>query len=156
MRYVAIVVISEIPILIALFYIILRRMYLNVSYHKHIRKYIIYIVSQFMMRSVLVCIMQTYYFGVLLCLPFALVDFVICIFAFQKFYALLKGMRNSASLHSTKYEYFEKKRVVPVKRFFYAQVVTITCFLYWQFSRLLYSLKYQLRFLLSATFPTLP
>ena len=125
-RYVSIVVFSQVPILMALFYIILRRMYLNVSYHKHIRKYIIYIVSQFMMKSVLVCIMQTYYLGILLCLPFFLIDFVIYIFASQKFYALLKGMRNSASLHSTKHEYFEKKRVV--KRFFYAQVVTITLF----------------------------
>ena len=125
-RYVAIVLISEVPILMALFYVILRRMYLNVPYHKHIRKYIIYIVSQFVVRSVLVCIMQTYYIGILLYLPFGLIDIVIYIFASQKFYALLKGMRNAASLHSTKCEYFEKKRIV--KRFFYAHVVTTTIF----------------------------
>ena len=35
-------------------------------------------------------------------------------------------MRNSASLHSTKYEYFEKRRVV--KRFFYAQLLTLIVF----------------------------
>ena len=125
-RYVAFVLLSEIPILMALFYIILRRMYLKVSYHKHIRKYVIYIVSQFVVKSVLVCFVQTFYFGILLFLPFLLIDSVIYISASQKFYALLKGMRNSASLHSTKYEYFEKRRVV--KRFFYAQVLTIIVF----------------------------
>ena len=125
-RFVAIVLISEVPILMALFYVILRRMYLNVPYHKHIRKHIIYIVSQFVVKSVLVCIVPTYYIGVLLYLPFGLIDFVIYIFASQKFYALLKGMRNAASLHSTKCEYIEKKRIV--KRFFFAQVVTTTIF----------------------------
>ena len=126
-RNIAEVVFSEMGILMALFYIILRRMYLNISYHKHIRKYIIYIVFQFVVKSVLLCFMQTYYFGVLLFLPFVLIDGAIYIFASQKFYALLKGMRNAASLHSTKRDYFERKRAV--RRFFYAQLVTIFLFL---------------------------
>ena len=125
-RYVAFVLLSVVPILMALFYIILRRMYLKVSYHEHIRKYVIYIVSQFVAKSVLVCFVQTFYFGILLFLPFLLIDSVIYISVSQKFYALLKGMRNSASLHSTKYEYFEKRRVV--KRFFYAQLLTLIVF----------------------------
>ena len=60
-RVIALVVFSEIGILMALFYIILRRMYLKISYHKHIRKYIIYIVLQFVVKSVLVNFIQTYY-----------------------------------------------------------------------------------------------
>ena len=120
------VLITEIPILMALFYVILRRMYLNVSYHEQLRKYIVYIVLQFAMKSLLVCFMQTYYIGVFLDFPFALIDFGIYISTSQKFYSLLKGMRNSASLHSTKYDYIEKKRIV--KRFFRAQVVTICVF----------------------------
>ena len=126
-RNIAEVVFSEVPILMALFYIILRRMYLNVSYHRHIRKYIIYIVLQFVVKCVLNIFIQTFNFGALLYLPFGLIDFAIYILASQKFYALLKGMRNAASLHSTKYEYFERKRVV--RRFFYAQVVTISVLL---------------------------
>ena len=105
-RNIAEVMCSELPILMGLFYIILRRMYLNVPYHRHIRKYIIYIVIQFVVKCVLVSFMQTIYFGVLMYLPFGLIDCVIYISASQKFYNLLKGMRNAASLHSSKSEFF--------------------------------------------------
>ena len=40
------------------------------------------------MKSVLVCFVQTFYFGILLFLPFLLIDSVIYISASQKFYAL--------------------------------------------------------------------
>ena len=120
------VLVTEIPIMMALFYVILRRMYLNVSYHKQLRKYTIYIVLQFIVRSLLVSFMQTYYIGVILFFPFALIDVGIYISTSRKFYSLLKGLRNSASLHSTKYDYIEKKRTV--KRFFKAQVVTLLVF----------------------------
>ena len=118
---------SELPILMALFYIILRRMYLNVPYHRHIRKYIIYIVIQFVVKCVFVSFMQTFYFGVLLYLPFLLIDFVIYICASQKFYNLLKGMRNAASLHSSNSDFFQKKQTV--RRFFYARLAMIVLFL---------------------------
>ena len=65
-RNIAETVFSELPILMGLFYFILRRIYLNVSYHKHIRKYIVYIVFQFVVKCVLVSFTQTFYFGVLL------------------------------------------------------------------------------------------
>ena len=131
----------------ALFYIILRRMYLKVSYHKHIRKYIIYIVLQFVVKSVLVNFIQTYYFGILLYLPFSLIDFVIYILASRKFYALLKGMRNAASLHSTKSEYFQKKQIV--RRFFYTQLATIILLLLFVIVALLPFIKVSLRLLTS-------
>ena len=126
-RNIAEVTFSELPILIALFYIILRRMYLNVPYHRHIRKYIIYIVIQFVVKCVFVSFIQTFYFGELLYLPFGLIDFVIYICASQKFYNLLKGMRNAASLHSSKSEFLQKKQAV--KRFFYARLAMIVTFL---------------------------
>ena len=146
-RGIAEIVFSEVPIVMALFYIILRRMYLKVSYHKHIRKYIIYIVLQFVVKSVLVNFIQTYYFGILLYLPFSLIDFVIYILASRKFYALLKGMRNAASLHSTKSEYFQKKQIV--RRFFYAQVATIILLLLFVIVVLLSFIKVSLRLLTS-------
>ena len=126
-RNIAEVMCSELPILMGLFYIILRRMYLNVPYHRHIRKYIIYIVIQFVVKCVLVSFMQTFYFGELLYLPFGMIDFVIYICASQKFYNLLKGMRNAASLHSSKSEFLQKKQTV--RRFFYARLATIVMIL---------------------------
>ena len=126
-KNIAEVMCSELLILMALFYIILRRMYLNIPYHRHIRKYIIYIVIQFVVKCVLVSFMQTYCFGVLLYLPFGLFDFVIYICASQKFYNLLKGMRNAASLHSSKSEFLQKKQTV--RRFFYARLATIVMIL---------------------------
>ena len=71
--------------------------------------------------------MQTFYFGLLLYLPFGLIDFVIYICASQKFYNLLKGMRNSASLHSSKSEFLQKKQTV--KQFFYARLAMVIIFL---------------------------
>ena len=126
-RNIAEVTFSELFILMALFYIILRRMYLNVPYHRHIRKYIIYIVIQFVVKCVLVSFMQTFYFGELLYLPFGMIDFVIYICASQKFYNLLKGMSNAASLHSSKSEFFQKKQTV--RRFFYTRLGTIVVIL---------------------------
>ena len=126
-RNIAEVAFSELSILMGLFYIILRRMYLNVPYHRHIRKYIIYIVIQFVVKCVFVSFIQTFYFGALLYLPFELIDFVIYICASQKFYNLLKGMRNEASLHSSKSEFYQKKQTV--KRFFYARLATIVMIL---------------------------
>ena len=122
-RNIAEVMCSELLILMALFYIILRRMYLSVPYHRHIRKYIIYIV----VKCVFVSFMQTIFFGELLYLPFLLIDFVIYICASQKFYNLLKGMRNAASLHSSKSEFLQKKQTV--RRFFYARLATIVMIL---------------------------
>ena len=125
-RNIAEVMCSELAILMGLFYIILRRMYLNVPYHRHIRKYIIYIVIQFVVKCVFVSFILTFYFGVLLYLLFGLIDFVIYICASQKFYNLLKGMRNAASLHSSKSEFFQKKQIV--RRFFFARLATVVFF----------------------------
>ena len=126
-RNIAEVTSSELLILMGLFYIILRRMYLNVPYHRHIRKYIIYIVIQFVVKCVFVSFMQTFFFGELLYLPFSLIDFVIYICASQKFYNLLKGMSNAASLHSSKSEFLQKKQTV--RRFFFARLATIVIIL---------------------------
>ena len=126
-RNIAEVTFSELFILMGLFYIILRRMYLNVPYHRHIRKYIIYIVIQFVVKCVFVSFIQTFYFGLLLYLPFSLIDFVIYICASQKFYNLLKGMRNAASLHSSNSEFLQKKQTV--RRFFYARLAMIVVIL---------------------------
>ena len=82
---------------------------------------------QFVVKCVFVSFIQTFYLGVSLYFPFGLIDFVIYICASQKFYNLLKGMRNAASLHSSKSEFFQKKQTV--KRFFYARLATIVMFL---------------------------
>ena len=126
-RNIAEVMASELFILMGLFYIILRRMYLNVPYHRHIRKYIIYIVIQCVVKCVFVSFNQTFYFGLLLYFPFLLIDFVIYICASQKFYNLLKGLRNAASLHSSKSEFLQKKQTV--RQFFYARLAIVVVIL---------------------------
>ena len=49
------------PILLSLFFVILRHTYLNHPYNRCIRKYIIYIILQFVVKSSLSRFMQTWY-----------------------------------------------------------------------------------------------
>ena len=116
---------SILPI-ISLFFIILRRTYLNYPYRQFIRKYIVLIVLRFVVLAVLDCIMQTWYLVQLLLLPISLIDVRIYISSSRQFYLLLKGLRNEARIHSTKLEYRDKSQTV--NQFFYAQVITLFFF----------------------------
>ena len=113
---------SLLPI-ISLFFIILRRTYINYPYRQYVRKYIVLFVLRFIGMAILDCFMQTWYFVQLLLLVIFFVDVKIYFSSSRQFYLLLKGLRNEARIHSTKLEYIEKSRTV--NQFFYAQVVSI-------------------------------
>ena len=113
---------SIIPI-ISLFFVILRRIYINYPYKQYIRKYVVLIALRFVVMAILYCLMQTWYLVQLLLLPIFLIDLKIYISSSRKFYFLLRGLRNEASIHSTKQEYRNKSRIV--NQFFYAQVVSL-------------------------------
>ena len=114
-------------ILLSLFFVILRHMYLNHPYNKCTRKYIIYIFLQFVVKTSLSCFMQTWYISQLLYFPMGVVDVCVYIFTSHKFYLLLKGRRDEAIFHSTQTEYFQKVHIV--NRFFFIQVGTLVMFL---------------------------
>ncbi|KAI6646111.1 hypothetical protein LOD99_9462 [Oopsacas minuta] len=125
-RSFGIIIWTMFPIIMSLFFVILRRLFINYPYKQHIRKYIIYIVLQFLVKIILSSFMQTHYFEHLLYFPFGLIDICIYISTSQKFYNLLKGNMNSANLHSTQFQYLQSKGIV--KRFFYAQIFTLLIF----------------------------
>ena len=114
---------SIIPIIMSLFFVILRRLYINFPYHRHIRKYIIYIVLQFVIKSLTACIVQTRYLSLTLYFPFGVIDTCIYISTSHKFYNLLKGIRNASRLHSQESIYYENVRIV--NHFFFAQIITL-------------------------------
>ena len=114
--------ISNYTIVMSLFYVILRRLFINYPYHQHIRKYILYILVQFILKVSLTCFVQTRYFEQLILFPLIVIDVGIYMSTSHKFYLLLKGRRNEARIHSNETDYFNKKSLV--KQFFFAQVVT--------------------------------
>ena len=107
----------------SLFYVILRRLYINYPYHQHIRKYILYIVMQFILKVTTTCFLQTRYFEQLILFPLTVIDVGIYISTSHKFYLLLKGRRNEARIHSSERGYLIKKQIV--NQFFFAQVITL-------------------------------
>ena len=114
------------PVIMSILYMVLGRLFINYPYWKHIRKYIIYIFIQLLVKTTLFSFVQTLYFSQLLYTPFGVLDTCIYISASRKFYNLLKGNRNAASLHSSRYRYLQTQRMV--KHFFYAQIFTLTTF----------------------------
>ena len=59
---IGIVMMTMFPIIMSLFYVILRRLFINYPYHQHIRKYIVYILVQFILKVSLSCFLQKWYF----------------------------------------------------------------------------------------------
>ena len=109
--------------IISLFFIILRKIYLNHPYLKNMKRHIAYIVLKFLLLTILYCLMQTWYLVQLLFLPITLIEVYIYISSSRRLYSLLKGFRDQAFLHSTIYVYREKVRIV--NQFFYAQVISL-------------------------------
>ena len=105
------------PILLSLFFVILRHMYLNHSYNRCIRKYIIYIFLQLLVK----------FHADLVHFTVAILDVCVYISTSHKFYLLLKGRRDKARFHSTKTDYFQKVHIV--NRFFFIQVGNLVIFL---------------------------
>ena len=123
---IAITICTMLPITMALFFVVLRRMFLNAPYQQCIRKYCVYILIQFLVKTLLSCFMQTRYFAQLLFFPMAVIDICIYISKSRQFYLLLKGSRDSARFHSSQSVYLEKKR--NVKHFLFAQICTLFIF----------------------------
>ena len=109
--------------IISLFFKILRKIYLNHPYLRHIKLHLAYIVLKFLLLTILYCLMQTWYLVQLLFLPITLIEVYIYISSSRRLYSLLKGLRDQAYVHSEKYVYREKVRIV--NQFFYAQIVSI-------------------------------
>ena len=120
---IGVVMMTMFPILMSLFYVILRRLFINYPYHQHIRKYILYILVQFILKVSLTCFLQTRYFEKLILFPLIVIDVGIYMSTSHKFYLLLKGRRNEARIHSNKTDYLSKRSIV--RQFFFAQVVTL-------------------------------
>ena len=114
------------PMILSVFFVVLRQLFINYPYRKLVRKYIIYIVIQFLVKTILSSFIRTYFFSQLLYTPFLVIDICIYISASHKFYNILKGNRNASSLHSPRDQYFQTQRMV--KQFFYAQIFTLIIF----------------------------
>ena len=123
---IAITISTMFPITMALFFVVLRRMFLNAPYHQCIRKYCVYILIQFLVKTLLSCFMQTRYFAQLLFFPMAVIDVCIYISKSRQFYLLLKGCRDSARFHSSQSVYLEKKG--NVKHFLFSQICILFIF----------------------------
>ena len=121
--HLTIVIISLFGPIISLFFIILRRIYLNHPFKQYVRNFTIYIVLRFLMMTILYCSIQTFYLAQMLLLPFGIIDFYIYLSSVRKLHILLKGFRDEARWHSTQQDYLIKKR--SVTQFFYAQVLTV-------------------------------
>ena len=123
---IGVVILTMFPIIMSLFYVILRRLFINHPYHQHIRKYILYILVQFILKVSLSCFVQTRYFEQLILFPLIVIDVGIYMSTSHKLYLLLKGRRNEARIHSNETNYLIQKSIV--EQFFFAQVVTLFLF----------------------------
>ena len=123
---IGVVLMTMFPIIMSLFYVILRRLFINYPYHQHIRKYILYILVQFILKVSLTCFVQERYFEQLILFPLFVIDVGIYMSTSHKFYLLLKGRRNEARIHSNETYYLSKKSIV--KQFYFAQVVALFLF----------------------------
>ena len=98
------------PIVINLFVIVLRRVYLNVPY----RRWVIGYSGYYLFRLVfLICSAHFIFTNYLLStleLPFFFFDIHVYVKASKKFYLLLKGMSEEAKWHSTSQEFENKRR----------------------------------------------
>ena len=113
------IIASMFPIIMALSFVILRRMYINCPYKKHIRKYIIYIILQFIVKTCLSSFVQTWFLAQLLYFPLCVFDVTTYMSTSHKFYLLLKGLMNESKINPYRKEFV--KRTHTVKRFFYVQ-----------------------------------
>ena len=117
---------AMIPIITSLFFVILRRLYINYPYRQHIQKYIVYILFEYLVKTITSFFIHTGYFTLLLYFPFLVIDISIYTSTSHKFYCLLKGNRNASRLHASAYTYAENKRIV--NHFFYAQIYMLFIF----------------------------
>ena len=117
---------TMIPIISSLFFVILRRIYINYPYHQHIQKYIVYILFEYLFKTLTSFFIHTGYFTLLLYLPFLVIDISIYTSTSYKFYCLLKGNRNASRLHASACTYSENNRIV--NHFFFAQIYMLLIF----------------------------
>ena len=123
---VGVAILTMFPITMSLFYVILRCIYINYPYHQHVRKYILYIVMQFILKVTTTCFLQTRYFEQLILFPLTVIDVGIYISTSHKFYLLLKGRRNGARIHSSERDYLMEEQTA--QQFFFARAITLFAF----------------------------
>ena len=113
--------------LISIFFVILRKIYLEHPYPRSLRFYALCVALKYIVLAILYCFMQTWYIMQLLLFPFAVIDSCIYLYNSYKLYHVLKCIRNGVLFHSSFYspksEYIEKKRIVT--QFFYAQIISV-------------------------------
>ena len=93
------------PILINLFLIVLRRVYLSVPYRRWIIGYSGYFLFRLVYLILSAYFIVTQFIYSALELPFLVFDFYVSLKVSKKFYLLLKGMSEEAKWHSTPQEY---------------------------------------------------
>ncbi|KAI6660049.1 hypothetical protein LOD99_14390 [Oopsacas minuta] len=114
------VVLSILPPILSLLFIVLRRAYLNSSYRKWIIGYTIYISIRSFIFLILSALPSTVFLSEMLFFPINIVDLFTYIYCCRKFYLLLKGRREEARWHGTIQDY-KSKRII-VQQFLCSQV----------------------------------
>ena len=102
------------PILLNLFLIVLRRVYLNAPYKRWIIGYSLYFLFRLLYLIAIPYFVVTSYFQWIMELPFLLLDFCTYVNASKKFSLLLKGRCEEAKWHSTPQEYKRKRRITKI------------------------------------------
>ena len=106
-----------------LFLIVLRRIFLNLTYKHWVFRFSIYIAYKIVLMLFLSLFLETLIIDRFLHLPFSIFDLCVYISSSRSFYALLKGRRDEALIHSTRKDYLKKKKLV--NRYFYAQIFSV-------------------------------
>ena len=118
-------IVTPLPIFLNLFFIVLRRVYLNCPYKRWIIGFSVYFIFR------LVCIVlvayYTHHIQILIELPFLIFDFCVYVNSSKKFYLLLKGMSIEAKLHFSPQEY--RNRHKTTKIFAITRMVLLLTFL---------------------------
>ena len=105
--------------LVALFFAVLRRAFINYPYRRLIKYFFLYILLKSIFLIPLSYFLVTSYFVRIAFVPFLITDSYLYITSCRSFYILLKGRRDEAWWHSTRREYREKRKIA--KHFLIAQ-----------------------------------
>ena len=117
------ILISLIPTILCLFFIVLRRAFLNLPYTHWVKGYTVYILAKSVFLFLSTSFSITYDLFKILIFPFVLIDMCVYISSSRSFYLLLKGRRDEARWHSTLESYKEKRGIV--RSFFLTTTYTV-------------------------------
>ena len=100
--------------LVALFFAVLRRAFINYPYRRLIKYFVLYILLRSIFLIPLSYFLVTSYFVKIAFVPFLITDSYLYITSCRSFYILLKGRRDEARWHSsdsTRRDYREKRKI---------------------------------------------